>query len=41
VQQQVGDPRQALDGIAVLEGDRLVGGVAAGHHERHAHVRQQ
>ena len=40
-QQQVGDPGQALERVLVLEGDRLVGDVAAGHHERHARVGEQ
>ena len=34
-------PREALERVVVLVGDRLVGDVAAGHHQRHADVGQQ
>ena len=40
-QEQVGDPAEALERVLVAVGDRLVGDVAAGHHERLARVRQQ
>ena len=40
-EQQVGDRRQALQGVGVVVGDRLVGEVAAGHHQSGAHRREQ
>ncbi len=40
-EEAVGDRGQALQRLGVVEGDRLVGDVAAGHHERHAGVREQ
>ena len=38
---EVGDRRQPLERVVVLVGDRLVGDVAAGHHQRLADVGQQ
>ena len=35
-EEEIGDPRQAFERIAVLVGDRLVGSIAAGHHQGNA-----
>jgi ELWxxDGT repeat protein len=40
-EEDVGDPSEALAGLAVLGGDRLVRAIAGGHHQRAAEVRAE
>ena len=35
-QKQIGNAGQAFHGIGVIDGNRFIGTVAAGHHQRHA-----
>jgi hypothetical protein len=40
-EKEIGDIGEPLAGLAVFVGDRLVGAIAARHHERSAEVRDQ